>query len=471
MKKMVFAYTNQRWQKNDPNTTWDLYPSTLCLLAAMVRDIVDIKIIDAHFYNFTQDEFKNMIEDYNPDYVSFSILTSEYGETLDIGANIVKNVNPNIIVIAGGVHVTTNYEHVVMNSQIDYCVRGEGEYVLRDLITFLNGDGSLPKEGVVYKKGTDIIVQERAIVDDLSKIPWPAYDLIDLNAYLNKPLRDFGPQRAPEYPCLHIVTTRGCPFGCSFCQVEQINGKKVRSRDPEDVINELLFLKAKYGLKSLIFLDDNLLMAPNKYAEKLFTLMIERELNLKWVGMAFALFLLTDDILELMKKSGCVGINVAIESGNERVIKEIVHKPIKDLKKVPEIIQKIKSKRMFCITNFIIGFPGETWDEIRDTIKFAEECGADYVKIFIAVPLKGTKLYKIASENGYLSGDSDSLNWKYGTITSNEWTGKDVSILRAYEWDRINFSREKIQRTAELWGLSIEELQKIRKITRDSLTI
>jgi radical SAM superfamily enzyme YgiQ (UPF0313 family) len=245
----------------------------------------------------------------------------------------------------------------------------------------------------------------------------------------------------------------------------------VRSRDPKDVINELLFLKAKYGLKSLIFLDDNLLMAPNKYAEKLFTLMIERELNLKWVGMAFALFLLTDELLELMKKSGCVGINVAIESGNERVIKEIVHKPIKDLKKVPEIIQKIKSKSMFCITNFIIGFPGETWDEIRDTIKFAEKCGADYVKIFIAVPLKGTKLYKIASENGYLSGDSDSLSWKYGTITSDEWTGKDVSILRAYEWDRINFSREKIQRTAELWGLSIEELQKFRKITRDSLVI
>ena len=231
------------------------------------------------------------------------------------------------------------------------------------------------------------------------------------------------------------------------------------------------FLKEKYGLKSIIFDDDNLLMAPNNYAKKLFTLMIERQLNLKWVGAAFALFLLTDDLLDLMKQSGCVGINIAIESGNERVLKEIVHKPIKDLNKVPEIIQKIKDRDLFCLANFIIGFPSETWDEIRDTIKFAEFCGADYVKIFVAVPLRGTKLYKIAHEKGCIvdNNNNDSINWRFGVIKSEEWTNKDVSILRAYEWDRINFSRDRIQKTTELWGLNIEELQIIRKQTRDSL--
>ena len=199
--------------------------------------------------------------------------------------------------------------------------------------------------------------------------------------------------------------------------------------------------------------------------------MIERKLNLKWIGIAFALFLLTDEILDLMKQSGCVGINIAIESGNERVLKEIVQKPIKDLKKVPEIIQKIKSRGLFCLANFVIGFPGESWDEIRDTLKFAEFCGADYVKIFIAVPLRGTKLYEIAQEKGCLAdnNNNDSINWRFGVINSDEWTSKDVSILRAYEWDRINFSREKIKRTSELWGLSIEEIQNIRKLTRDSL--
>ena len=153
-------------------------------------------------------------------------------------------------------------------------------------------------------------------------------------------------------------TTRGCPFGCSFCQVEQINGRIVRARDPEDVVNELQFLKEKYGIRAVIFEDDNLLMAPNQYARKLFALMIERNLNLKWMGGAFALFLMTDDLLDLMKKSGCVGVNVAIESGSERVLKEIVHKPIKDLKKVPELIQKIKSRGMVLSCKFHYWIPG-----------------------------------------------------------------------------------------------------------------
>jgi len=471
MKKIIIAYPNQKWQKNDQNTNWDLYPATLCVLAAMVRDIVDVKIIDAHFYDLSQEKFKEEIEKYKPDYISFSILTSEYGNTLNIAAKLVKEVSPDIKIIAGGVHVTTNFENVVKNPNIDYCVRGEGENVLRDLIKYLNGAGPLPLVGLVYRKDGEIIIQNQAVVEDLSKIPWPAYDLIDLRDYLDKSARSFGPQRPPEYPCIRMITTRGCPFGCSFCQVEVINGKKVRSRDPEDVVNELQFLKEKYGLKSIIFDDDNLLMAPNNYAKKLFALMIERQLNLKWIGGAFALFLLTDDLLDLMKQSGCVGINIAIESGNERVLKEIVHKPIKDLNKVPEIIQKIKDRGLFCLTNFIIGFPSETWDEIRDTIKFAEFCGADYVKIFIAVPLLGTKLYKIALERKCLADDmiDDTINWRYGVIKSDEWTSKDVSILRAYEWDRINFSRDRISKTAELWGLTIEELQKIRKQTRDSL--
>ena len=128
MKKMVFAYANQRWCKYDPNTNWDLYPSTLCLLSAMVRDIVEIKIIDAQFNNLSQEDFKREIEVFNPDYISFSILTSEYSEILNIGAKIVKEINPEIKVIAGGVHVTTNFQQVIKNPDIDYCVRGEGEY-------------------------------------------------------------------------------------------------------------------------------------------------------------------------------------------------------------------------------------------------------------------------------------------------------------------------------------------------------
>lgn len=470
LKKLLLVYPNQRWHKDDINTVWDLNPATLCLLATMVRDIVEVKVIDAQFYNMSQERFAKEIKEHKPDYVGISVMTSEYRDILDIAAEIVKGISKGMIVIAGGVHVTTNYDYVIRNINIDYCVRGEGEYIIRDLIKYLNGDGDFPREGLVFRKGDEVIKQDQSIVKDISALPWPAYDLVDFEAYLARVSR-FGPNRPPALPCVRLITTRGCPFGCSFCQVEIISGRKVRARDPEDVVNELLFLKKKYGIKSIVFEDDNLLMAPDKYAKRLFTLMIEKKLNLEWVGIAFALFLLTDEILDLMRDSGCVGINVAIESGNERVLKEVVKKPIKDLKRVPEIIRNVKSRGMYCFANFIIGFPGETWDEIRETISFAEHCGADYVKIFIAVALYGTELYRIAQETGVLMclEEYPKVDWRYSQIKSNEWTAKDVSILRAYEWDRINFSKDKIHRTAKIWGMTIDELNEIRKKTRDSL--
>lgn len=469
-KKIMLIYPNQRWQKDDINTVWDLNPSTLCLLSAMVKDLVDVKIVDAQFHNMTKEAFKKVIENYNPDYVGVSVMTSEYCDILDIAAGIVKNINKNIIVIAGGVHVTTNYDYVMRNKNIDYAVRGEGEYVLKNLMKFLNGGTDFPSEGLIYRNGDEVIVQNQAIVKDISKLPWPAYEFIDYKMYLDKAQR-FGPNRPAKLPCARIVTTRGCPFGCSFCQVEIISGKKVRSRNPEDVVNELIFLKEKYGIKSIVFEDDNLLMAGNNYAKRLFTLMIEKKLELKWTAIAFALFLLTDELLDLMKDSGCTGINVAIESGNERVLKEIVKKPIKDLNLVPEIIKNIKARGMYCIANFVIGFPGETWDEIRETINFAEHCGADYIKIFVAVILHKTKLHKIAMETGALVSDDEHLkvDWRFSQIKSEDWTAKDVSILRAYEWDRINFSKNRIHRTAEIWGMAIGELQDVRKKTRDNL--
>jgi radical SAM superfamily enzyme YgiQ (UPF0313 family) len=114
--------------------------------------------------------------------------------------------------------------------------------------------------------------------------------------------------------------------------------------------------------------------------------MISREYNLKWNDPATAIFTLDDEMLDLMKESGCQYLGVAIESGNKRVLKEIVHKPV-DLEEAKKTVRKIKERGIDVAANFIIGFPGETWEEIRDTLRFAEELNPDYVRIFIATPL------------------------------------------------------------------------------------
>lgn len=470
-KRVCFIFPNQRWFKEDNITTWNLNPTTLTLLGAMIKDKFEVKIIDAQFYNMSKETFLNEIKVFNPHYAGISQLSSEYEKLLEITSKIIKEFNSEIITIAGGVHVTVQPELALSYDSIDYGVIGEGEYVFRELLLYLENQGDFPNIGVAYRKDNKIIVQNRAFVEDLRKLPWPDYEMINYEDYLETDSRQYSPNRPPDYPFVRMVTTRGCPFGCSFCQVESISGKKVRARDPQDVVEELLYLKKRYGIKAVVFDEDNILMAPNSYAKNLFTLMIEKELNLKWVATAFALFLIDDELLDLMKESGCIGINVAIESGNKRVLKEIVKKPIKDLIEVPKIIAKIKAKDMYCIANFIVGFPGETWEEVRETFRYAEKCGADYVKFYAAIPLHGTQLFEIAQAMGYMDYNPNIsiVDWRYGQITSDEWTAKDISILRAYEWDRINFSPEKIERVAQIWGCSIEELKKIRKETRDIL--
>ncbi|MBI5741878.1 MAG: B12-binding domain-containing radical SAM protein [Nitrospirae bacterium] len=469
-KKLLLTYPNQRWHKTDVNTTWNLNPYTLCILAALVRDEVEVKILDAHFYNMTIGEFERLVREYGPDYIGISVMSTEYKNILDITADVVKKINPDIVVIAGGVHVTMEYENVMKNPDIDYAIRGEGEYVLRDLIRHLNGAGDFPAEGVVFRDNGAVKAFPQVYIKDISELPWPDYGLIKLEDYLRTGPRH-GPLRPPEYPYIRMSVTRGCPFGCSFCQVATISGRKVRTRSPEDVVNEMLFLKKKYGIKSIQFDDDNIIMDKH-FLRRLLELMIEKRVDVKFIIGAFAVFLLNEEILDLLVKSGCVGLNVAIESGNKRVLREIVQKPV-DLDKAKLWIGKIREKGLFCIANFIIGFPGETWEEIRDTVHFAETCGADYIKIFVAVPLKGTRLWERAVEAGAIRDNgSAKIDWRHSQISSDEWTAKDVSILRAYEWDRINFATpEKRRRVAELWGMSEQELDKIRKETRDLLCV
>lgn len=469
-KKLLLTYPNQRWQEVDPNTSWNLNPTTLCLLAKMVEDDVDVKIIDAQFYNISLESFLEEVKNYSPDYVGISILCSDYEETLNITAENIKKILPNTIIIAGGIHPTIEYKIVIQNKNIDYVIRGEGEYAQRDLIRFLNKTGDFPDEGVVYKKDGKLIVLPQARVQDLTKIPWADYSLIKFEDYLNRGTR-FGPYRPPEFPCFTFSVTRGCPFNCCFCQVSDIAGKKVRTRDPEDVLNQILFLKEKYGIKSILFEDDNI-MAVKPFFKRLLQLFIEKQITVKLTFMNFAVFLLTDEILDLLTKVGCTGLNIAVDSGNKRVLKEIINKPV-DLDRVPETIKKIKTRGLYCLVNFIIGFPGESWEEIRETIRYAENCGADYVRFFIAVPLHNTRLWDIAqSQNLLLDPDNKKVEWGRTRIISNEWTSNDLNILRAYEWDRINFSPpEKLQRVAKLWALSIEEMNEIRKKTRDSIQL
>ena len=186
-------------------------------------------------------------------------------------------------------------------------------------------------------------------------------------------------------------------------------GRRWRARSAENVLAELEELKERYKVEEIKFEDDNLTANKNR-AKEIFKGMIERRLNLKWnTPNGIAVWTLDEEMLELMKESGCYEITVAVESGDEEVLKKIVKKPV-DLKRTQEMVKIIKKLGIETSGYFIIGFPGETRQQIMNTINYARSLELDRCYIFIFTPLPGTPLAQLAFEKELLKSDYDFEN-------------------------------------------------------------
>lgn len=449
--KVVLVVPNFRWVDSDVNALWHYLPYNLCLLAACIRDIADVEIIDAYKKDYSPQELSNYLSMLKPDIVGITCLMDKYGPSLHKVAAIAKTTGA--VVVVGGVYATINAEQVARDENIDYIVKGEGEHALRQILNWPLAIGR--------------VIQANRITD-LDDIPLPAYDLLDMSKYMNSAERN-SVDRPSLLPYGHVMTSRGCPFGCCFCQVEKISGKEFRPRSAENVLDEIQWLCDTYNIRSLIFDDDNLLTDPER-AKQIFRGMIDRQLVMPWKMIATAVFKLDPILIAIMKDSGCEYVNIAIESGCERVLHRIINKPV-NLNEAVNMVKCLKDYKIYTAANFIVGFPGETWDEIRESIEYANRLNADYTKIFAAMPLRNTRLWKMCEEHDAFKRDFNGVvQWGSGQIETPDFTANDLTILRAYEWDRINFSdTNKRRRTCQMMGITEQELLKIRRSTLEGV--
>ena len=470
-KKILFIMPNFRWIDEDVNALWDLIPWNLCQIASVIKDVTsEIKIIDTYKDNLSEDELSKQISEYKPDIVGLTVLMDQYAGVAPMITKIVKNISKNIITVLGGVYAMANPSRAMKDKNLDYVVIGEGEYVFKQLIGFYSGVCDLPERGICFRKNGNGKLENRGhseFIKNLDDLPRPAYDLIDFSSYCKKINDRKAVDRPADYPYARIITSRGCPEKCSFCQVPSLQGSYFRARSPEHVCDEIEWLKKEYGIKSIIFDDDNLL-TNTKRGKALFKMMIERKLGMRWVYPCTAVFRLDTEMIDLIAESGCEYLCIAIEAGTERVTRDIVLKPL-DFEHAKKMVAYARKKGIFVAANFIIGFPTETWEEIRKTIDFAEEINVDYAKIFIAIPLRNTEMFDLAERTDSIimeTYDADSMWSVGGLIKSNEWSPDDLTILRAYEWDRINFSDpKKMKKIADRMGITIKELGQIRRRT------
>ena len=419
-----------------------LPPLGLAYLASVLEERnIKVKIIDCLIEGWEQREeigdnivrvglnfkqIKSLIIDFAPDIVGVNNLFTKQRENAHKIYSLAKEISPDIITIAGGAHTTVMPDLVLSDPNLDYAVLGEGENTIIELVDSIEGKKDISGiDGIGYRDSNGIkIIPKTKFIDDLDSIPFPARHLLNTEGYLGLKM-SHGKRRKKRFA--PIITSRGCPARCTFCSAYRVWGRKFRYRSPENIIEEMTMLKEKYDIEELMFEDDNLTM-DIKRAEKLFDLMIENKLNFSWdTPNGVAAYVLTEKLLSKMKKSGCYKLNLALESGNQEVLNNIIKKPL-DLNKIKPLIKFARDIGLEVGIYLIMGMPGETKDQIMDSFRLAKEMKIYDPFISIATPYPGTELYDLCAEKGYLKDNFslDDLHIRSFSISAAGWDGGEL---------------------------------------------
>ncbi|MFX0098748.1 MAG: B12-binding domain-containing radical SAM protein [Candidatus Hodarchaeota archaeon] len=379
---------------------------------------------------------KNRIKNVKPDVIGISNpFTVFIQNTLNV-AKTCKEIDKKTPVIVGGPHASIRPEDFLKDDTIDFVVMGEGEYTILDIFSHL--EGKMDKKaikGIAYKDGGKIQVNERReFIEDLDDLPLPAYHLVDMEKYF-KGL--FSPRSEYTRRAISMITSRGCPYNCIFCSIALHMGKKWRGNSPEYVIKHIKHLIDTYKIKLIHFEDDNFTLKKDRF-EKILDGIIENKIKIKWDtpnGVRADTF--NKRNLIKARLSGCQYLILAVESGNQRILDEVVGKKLK-LDKVEEVAKLAKEIGIDLEAFYVVGMPGETVENMRETFEYAVKLNKQY-DIFpmfnIASPLIGTRLFKLCEEKGYFSRDvsADSLLLAYkgsgGMIKTDEFTPGQIDGL------------------------------------------
>ncbi len=453
---------------------WNTLPFSIPILASILKSY-DLEIIDANIHNYSEEELFDILYEKDADIILISVISYDYNKIYHKMTEIAKQAKPNCTLLMGGVYVTTCIEHVMQDINIDIGMMGHAEERLQPLIeAIIRKDSAAIEqmEGIAFRKSDKVIINPLlSNVADVKEMVKPDYSKTDIKKYVNKEdsiATNFINESKKHFA--NILTSYGCPYNCIFCASRSISGRKVVVRPADDVLEELDYLVKECNIELLNIMDDNILFDKER-AKYIFNEIIYRKYDIEIRIDNVAIWHLDEEIIRLLKKAGCTRMGISIESGCERVLHKIIRKPLK-LEIVKPIRELCREVNILLQANFIIGFPGETWNEIRESLKFAEECDFDLTSIHIATPLPKTDLYDYAIETKTLDVnfsffDDTHFGMGVGYITTDEFTPKELEILRAFEWDRINFSTsEKRERACRILELTQEELKDFRKQTR-----
>lgn len=343
----------------------------------------------------------NIIKDKRPEVIGVTIFSLFFNEAKDT-IDLIKE-RFDIPVIVGGPHVNSIPEITLKECKADFAVIGEGETTIIELIDELSSDSrDLSRiKGIGYRENENIRINEkRNLIEDLNTIPFPAWDIIKPEDYPPISHGTF----YKRFPIAPIITTRGCPFDCTFCASNKTWERLLRKRSPKNVVDEIEFLVKNHGIKEFHFEDDNLTASKN-HVMGICQEILDRNLDIAWsCPNGVRIDCLDRERLEIMKASGCYMFAVGFESGDQGVLNRAQKKL--DLSKVPEIVKMIRDVGIEIMGFFILGLPSETKETALKTISFAKSLPIDSAKFHNFIPLPGTPIF-----NNWYQKQKGNIDW------------------------------------------------------------
>ncbi|MHA1325411.1 MAG: B12-binding domain-containing radical SAM protein [Candidatus Helarchaeota archaeon] len=394
-------------------------PLGLGYIAGLLREHnYKVNILDCAIKMESYQEIYSQIKKMNPEIIGITALSPYYLEMRYL-SRILKPLN--IPIILGGVHVSSLPKFSLKECKADFVVIGEGEFTTLELLRNWNDlDARKSTKGIAYFENSQFIMNPpRPLISNLDDLPFPAWDLITPLKY---PPIPHG-QIMKRFPVAPILTTRGCPYACSYCASTQFWRRQFRCRSAENIVDEIEYLVNKFKIREIHIWDDNFTLLRKH------VIAFCREVRRRKLDLTFAcpngirIDSLNKEILTLMKKTGFYALTFAIESGSQMILNR-AHKKL-NLTVVPKIAKEAKHLGYIIPSFFILGLPGENYETARRTIQFAKNLPLDSASFFIASPLPGSQLFNewiqennikvIKYERFYFYGVKDRLLFMDGS--------------------------------------------------------